>query len=74
MKVLQFKWFLLGVLPYSRQYNENEPLQTLYRSTFSTCISVLYSLRIAKLEDEVEKLKESYELQQQQRKKKKLKH
>ena len=38
------------------------------------CISVLYSLRIARLEDEVERLKESYELQQQQRKKKKLKH
>ena len=37
-------------------------------------ISVLYSLRIARLEDEVERLKESYELQQQQRKKKKLKH
>ena len=31
----------------------------------------LYSLRIAKLEDEVEKLKESYELQQQQQKKRK---
>jgi hypothetical protein len=40
---------------------------TLFLNSFVFC---LFSLRIAKLEDEVEKLKESYELEQQQKKRK----
>jgi hypothetical protein len=49
-------------------------LWLFWHSGYLVIFLLFCSLRIAKLEDEVEKLKESYELQQQQRKKKKLKH